>query len=389
MTSMAEFSNTGDFYDFHALLTDEERDIVLRTRTFLVEQVAPIANDAWSRAEFPHQLIKGFAELDIAGLAYRGARSLLTGFLALEMNRVDPSMATFFGVHSGLAMGSIASCGSDEQQERWMPDMAAMTKIGAFGLTEPEGGSDVAAGLRTTARREGDEWVLNGRKRWIGNATFADLVVIWARDEENNVLGFVIEKDTPGFEATKIENKIALRTVQNADITLTECRVPEANRLSGAHGFRDTADILRRTRGGVAWQAVGVMMGAYELALAYAKEREQFGRPIAKFQLMQDLLVRMLGNVTSSLGLVVRLAQLQDDGVYQDEHSALAKVVATTRMREVVGWARELFAGNGIVLDYQIGRFVADAEAIYSYEGTREINSLITGRAITGLSAFV
>lgn len=167
----------GDFYDFHALLTDEERETLARTRKFLVEQVAPIANDAWARAEFPFELIKGFAALDIAGLAYRGARSLLTGFLALEMNRVDPSMATFFGVHSGLAMGSIATCGSDEQRERWLPHMAAMTKIGAFGLTEPDGGSDVAGGLRTTARRDGADWVLNGHKRWIGNATFADLVV--------------------------------------------------------------------------------------------------------------------------------------------------------------------------------------------------------------------
>lgn len=389
MSRPAEFGPTGDFYGFADLLTTEERDVVLRTRAFLREQVEPIANAAWARAEFPFDLIKGFAALDIAGLEYRGARSLLTGFLALEMNRVDPSIATFFGVHSGLAMGSIAACGSAEQRDRWLPDMAAMTRIGAFGLTEPDGGSDVAAGLRTTARRVGGEWVLNGRKRWIGNATFADLVVIWARDEENHVLGFVVEQGTPGLTATKIENKIALRTVQNADITLTDCTVPESNRLSGARGFRDTADILRRTRGGVAWQAVGVMMRAYELALAYAREREQFGRPIAGFQLMQDLLVRMLGNVTSALGLVVRLAQLQDDGVYRDEHSALAKVVATTRMREVVGWARELFAGNGIVLDYDIGRFVADAEAIYSYEGTREINSLITGRAITGLGAFV
>jgi glutaryl-CoA dehydrogenase len=386
---MADFSHPGDFYDFHGLLTDDEREIVLRTRTFMREQVEPIANDAWARAEFPFDLIKGFAELDIAGLAHRGARSLLTGFLALEMNRVDPSLATFFGVHSGLAMGSVAACGSDEQRERWLPDMAAMTKIGAFGLTEPNGGSDVAGGLHTTAVRDGDGWILNGSKRWIGNGTFADLVVIWARDEDNHVRGFVVERGTPGYAATRIENKIALRTVQNADITLTDCRVPDENRLARANGFRDTANVLRRTRGGVAWQAVGVMMGAYELALAYAKEREQFGRPIAKFQLMQDLLVRMLGNVTSSLGLVVRLAQLQDDGDYRDEHSALAKVVATTRMREVVGWARELFAGNGIVLDYNIGRFVADAEAIYSYEGTREINSLIVGRAITGLSAFV
>jgi glutaryl-CoA dehydrogenase len=335
-------------------------------------------------------LIPSFAELDVAGLADRGARSLLTGFIALELNRVDPSLATFFGVHSGLAMGSIARCGSTEQRERWLPAMARMERIGAFALTEPDGGSDVAGGLRTTARRDGDEWVLDGAKRWIGNATFADLVVVWARDaDDGRVLGFVVDPHTAGFTATRIENKMALRTVQNADITLTGCRVPEADRLQNAHGFRDTAAVLRQTRGGVAWQAVGVMMGAYEIALAYARQREQFGRPIASFQLVQDLLVRMLGNVTTSLALVVRLAQLQDDGTYRDEHSALAEAVCTVRMREAVGWAREILGGNGIVLDHDIARFVADAEAIYSYEGTREINTLIVGRAITGIGAFV
>jgi glutaryl-CoA dehydrogenase len=386
---MTERDPAFDFYDFQDLLTEEEREIVRRVRSFMEEEVAPIADEAWGAAKFPHDLVPRFAELDIAGLAYRGARSLLTGFVAMEMNRVDPSMATFFGVHTGLAMGSIAHCGSGEQRDRWLPEMAKMSKIGAFGLTEPDGGSDVAGGLRTTARRDGDTWVLNGAKRWIGNATFADLVIIWARDEEGHVRGFVVEKGTPGFAATKIEHKIALRTVENADISLTDCRVPEANRLQEANGFRDTADILRRTRGGVAWQSVGVMMGAYELALAYAKERRQFGRPIAGFQLVQDLLVRMLGNVTAALGMVVRLAQLQDAGVYRDEHSALAKAFCTVRMREAVGWAREILGGNGIVLDYKVGRFVADAEAIYSYEGTREINTLITGRAITGLGAFV
>jgi glutaryl-CoA dehydrogenase len=379
-----------DFYDQQSLLTEDEREIVLRVRSFMEKEVAPIANEAWAKAEFPHRLVPGFASLDVAGLAGRGARSLLTGFVTMEMNRVDPSMATFFGVHTGLAMGSIARCGSEEQQERWLPAMSRMERIGAFGLTEPHGGSDVAAGLETTARRDGDTWVLNGAKRWIGNATFADLIIIWARDEEDDhVKGFVVEKDTPGFTATKIEHKIALRTVENADITLTECRVPETDRLQRAGGFRDTADVLRRTRGGVAWQAVGVMMGAYERALAYAKEREQFGRPIAKFQLVQDLLVRILGNLTSSMGMVVRLAQLQDSGVYRDEHSALAKAYCTVRMREAVGWSREILGGNGIVLDYDVGRFVADAEAIYSYEGTREMNTLITGRAITGLGAFV
>ena len=377
----------GDLYRFQDLLDAEESAVVERVRAFLTAEVVPIANDCWARAEFPFQLIKGYADLGIAG---RQHSSLLAGWLALEMAHADPSMATFFGVHAGLAMGSIAGCGSAEQQDRWLPAMAKFEQIGAFGLTEPSGGSDVAAGLDTTARREGDEWVLNGAKRWIGNATFADLTVIWARDvADNQVKGFVVGKDAPGFTATKIENKIALRIVQNADITLTDVRVPESDRLQNANTFKDTAKILRQTRSGVAWQAVGVMLAAYEIALAYAKEREQFGRPIGKFQLVQDLLVRMLGNLTGCLGMVVRLAQLQDRGEYRDEHSALAKAYCTTRMREVVGWARELLAGNGIVLEYDIGRFVADSEALYSYEGTREINTLIVGRAVTGLSAFV
>jgi glutaryl-CoA dehydrogenase len=386
---------TGDFYGFEELLSDEERATLQRVREFLRTEVAPVVNDYWARAEFPTELVKGYAELGIAGRAYPEVpgpkpTSLLSGFLALEMAHTDASMATFFGVHSGLAMGSIAACGSPEQRERWLPDMARMDRIGAFALTEPHGGSDVAGGMRTTARRDGDGWVLNGAKRWIGNGTFADLVVVWARDEDDgHVKGFVVERDTPGFTATKIENKMALRSVQNADIVLSDCRVPEANRLQNANSFRDTAVILRRTRSGVAWQSVGVMLAAYEIALAYAKEREQFGRPIGKFQLVQDLLVRMLGNATASCGMVVRLAQLQDAGTYRDEHSALAKAYCTSRMREVVGWARELLAGNGIILDYDIGRFVADAEALYSYEGTREINTLVVGRAITGFGAFV
>jgi glutaryl-CoA dehydrogenase len=380
----------GDFYDYTGLLEEEEKQIVERVRAFMAEEIAPIADEAWTKASFPHQIVPKMAKLDVTELEYRGGRSLLTGFVVLEMNRVDPSIGTFFGVHSGLAMGSIARLGSREQRQRWLPPMATMEKIGAFALTEPDGGSDVAAGLRTTARREGDVWVLDGAKRWIGNGTFADVVVVWAKDvADGQVKGFVVEKGTPGFTATKIENKIALRTVQNADITLTGCRVPEANRLAEAGGFRDTAAILRQTRGGVAWQAVGCMMGAYERALSYAGEREQFGRPIAAFQLVQDLLVRMLGNLTSSFGMVVRLAQLQDAGVYRDEHSAMAKAYCTARMREAVGWGREIMAGNGIVLEYGMGRFVADSEAIYSYEGTREINSLIVGRAITGHGAFV
>jgi glutaryl-CoA dehydrogenase len=240
--------------------------------------------------------------------------------------------------------------------------------------------------MRTTG---GGSWVLDGVKRWIGNGTFADLVVVWARDvADDQVKAFVVERGTPGLGSRKMEGKIALRITQNAVIELRGCRVPEANRLPGARSFRDTARVLRQTRGGAAWGAVGCMLAAYELAVRYAADREQFGRPIGGFQLVQDHLATMLGNVTSGLAMVVRLAQLQEQGVRRHEQSALAKSVATTRMRETVALAREVFGGNGILLENDVARFFADAEALYSYEGSREMNQLIVGRSITGLSAF-
>jgi glutaryl-CoA dehydrogenase len=386
----------GDFFGYEHLLTPDERDTLARVRAFLDDSVAPIVDDYWMRAEFPHQLVKGFADLDIAGLHQEHApgptaRRLFTGFLSLAVARTDPSINSFLGIQTGLVMGSIDAGGDDEQRERWLPALSRFEQIGAFGLTEPHGGSDVAGGLQTTARRDGDHWVLNGAKKWIGNATFADLVVIWARVEgdDHRICGFVVERGTPGFETTKMEGKLALRITQNAEINLTDCRVPEANRLQHVDGFGAISGVLARTRAGVAWGAVGCMMAAYELAAAYATEREQFGRPIGGFQLIQDLLVRMLGNVTASLGMVVRLAQLQDEGNLSDAQASLAKVYCSTRMREVVSWARELFGGNGILIEHHIGRFFNDAEALYSYEGTREINTLIVGRDITGTGAFV
>ncbi|WP_089955317.1 acyl-CoA dehydrogenase family protein [Lentzea xinjiangensis] len=388
---------TADFYDYEALLADDERKILLGAREFMTTEIKPLVNEYWAKGEFPHELIAKFRGAGLTALPYEGygehpaaVSNLLTGMLAMEMTRTDASVATFFGVHNGLAMYSIHSGGSPEQRDRWLPAMAAMDKIGAFAMTEPLGGSDVAGGMRTTARREGDAWVLNGAKRWIGNATFADYVVVWARDlDDDQVKGFVVEKGTPGFAAEKIEGKIAFRIVENAEITLTDVRVPEADRLQRVNSFRDVAEILRATRGGVAWQALGLMIGAYELALAHAGQREQFGRPIAGFQLVQDLLVKSLGNITASWGMLVQLARLQDAGVFRDEHSSLAKAFVTSRMREVVAWSREIFGGNGIVLDHGVARFFADAEAIYSFEGTREMNTLIVGKAITGQSAFV
>jgi len=388
---------TADFYNYETLLSDEERKILVKAREFMRTDVKPLVNENWAKGEFPKELIGLFRESGLAGLPYEGygehtgaVSNLLTGMLSMEMTRTDASVATFFGVHNGLAMYSIYAGGSQEQRDRWLPEMAAMDKIGAFAMTEPLGGSDVAGGMRTTAKRDGDTWILNGAKKWIGNATFADYVVVWARDvDDNHVKGFVVEKDMPGFDPRKIEGKLAFRIVENAEIILTDVRVPEANRLQGINGFRDVAEILRATRGGVAWQALGVMIGAYELALDYAKERKQFGRPIARFQLVQDLLVKSLGNITASWGMLIQLARLQDAGIFRDEHSSLAKAFVTSRMREVVAWSREIFGGNGIVLDYDVARFFADSEAIYSFEGTREMNTLIVGKAITGESAFV
>jgi glutaryl-CoA dehydrogenase len=308
----------------------------------------------------------------------------------MEIAKVDCSFATFFGVHSGLAMGSIFLCGSEEQKKKWLPPMARMEKVGSFGLTEPLVGSGASRGLGTTARREGDTWILNGQKKWIGNSTFGDLTIIWARDvADSQVKGFIVENKSPGFKVEKIEHKMALRVVQNGHITLEDCIVPEENRLQNDTSFRDTARVLRMTRGFVAWEAVGCQMGAFENALLYAQQREQFGKPIASFQLVQDLLVKMSGNITACQCMVVRLSQLQDQGKLADEHASLAKAFCTVKMRETVGFARELLGANGILLDYNVGRFVADSEAIYSYEGTREMNTLIVGRALSGFSAFV
>lgn len=295
----------GDFYDLSLKLSDEQRELQLEVRQFMEKEVKPIANKYWNKAEFPFEIIPKMAELNICGMAYKGIGSrdesfLMEGIVAMELARIDVSISTFFGVHSGLAMGSIYLCGSDSQKEEWLPKMQKMELIGAFGLTEPDVGSAVAGGLGTTCRQEGDEWVLNGQKKWIGNATFADVTVIWARDEETNrVKGFLVRKGNPGFKAEKMEDKMALRTVQNALIMLTDCRIPESDRLQKCDSFKDTAKVLKMTRAAVAWQAVGCSRGAYESALKYTKKREQFGRPIAAFQLIQNHLVEMVANLTA------------------------------------------------------------------------------------------
>lgn len=385
----------GDFYNISHTLNSEERALQLRVRTFMEEEVKPIVNDYWLRGEFPHHLIPKIGELDICGITYEGFSNplrscLIEGVLAMEMARIDASFATFFGVQSGLVMGSIYLLGSEEQKQQWLPELKSLRKIGAFGLTEPEVGSAVAGGLTMKAKRNGNTWVLNGQKKWIGNATFADVIIIWAEDEDDKqVKGFLVKKGNPGLSVDKMEDKMALRIVQNGIVTLTNCEVEETDRLQKANSFKDTANVLRMTRAGVAWLAVGCARGAYEAALKYTREREQFGKPIASFQLIQNHLVEMLTNLTAMQTMVTRLSELQDQKELTDEHASLAKVFCSLRTRDIVSKAREVMGGNGILLEYDVARFVADAEAIYSYEGTKEINTLIVGRAITGYSAFV
>ena len=384
-----------DFYGFEEQLSAPEKEALAGLRRWLEADVAPIVDEHWERAEFPRHLLPAFHSQPVFGMQWDETKSfdnsaLYRGWTALEMSRVDASISTYVGVQNGLAMGSIGVAGSAEQRAEWLPRLARGEVIGAFGLTEPLSGSDSARGLRTTATREGDEWVLNGAKRWIGNATFSDITVMWAKDTaDGQVKGFLVPTSTPGYVATKIENKIALRMVQNADITLTDVRVPEELRLQNANSFRDTAAVLRLTRAEVAWAAVGVSVGAFEAALRYSTEREQFGKPIAQHQLIQQHLANMTGNITASIAMCTRVSIMQDEGTQKDEHAALAKAYATSRMRETVAWARESMGGNGIVLDYGAARHFADAEALYSYEGTKEMNSLIVGRALTGAAAFV
>jgi len=391
--AMQATDRTLALYLFDDLLTDEEREIRDRVRTFCDEEVTPIINQYWERAEFPQELVPKLARLELAGGPIQGygcpgMSSVAAGLIGMELSRGDGSVCTFFGVTSGLAMSSIYYCGSEEQKQRWLPSMAKLETIGAFALTEPHIGSD-ASHIHTRATRVGDRYVLNGAKRWIGNATFADVTVVWARDEDTGqVAGFLVEKGTPGFDARPIDGKLAKRALINADITLTDCEIPAENRLQKANSFRDTANVLKNTRYGVAWEAVGHALAAYELARDYALQRQQFGRPIAGFQLIQAKLVQMLGDVTQMQLLCWRLSKLRDEGKMTEGMASLAKQQCAARARQVVALGREIMGGNGILLENHMARHFADMEAVYTYEGSNEINTLVVGREITGLQAF-
>ncbi|RBY85911.1 acyl-CoA dehydrogenase family protein [Blastococcus sp. TF02A-26] len=380
-----------DFYALEDLLAPEEIEIRDRVRAFGEREVTPIVNEYWERAEFPGQLVPRLAELGIAGGTIEGygcpgMSAVSAGLVAAELARADGSIGTFNGVHSFLAMQSIAMLGSEEQRQRWLPAMARMETIGAFGLTEPRHGSD-AVGLETSARRDGDSWVLDGQKKWIGNGSIADLVLIWARDEDGDVGGYVVEKGTPGFEATVMTGKTALRAVWQAEITLTGVRVPAENRLAECRSFKDVSTVLDRTRYTVAWRALGLATASYELALAHALQREQFGQPIAGYQLVQDKLARMLAEITSMQLMCWRLSKLADADRMTPAMASLAKMNHAAKARAIVADARDILGGDGILLDHHVARHHADMEAVFTFEGTDSVQALIVGREITGLSA--
>ena len=381
-----------DYYLVGELLTPAERALRNKVRRFATEEIIPVINDYWERAEFPFELVPRLARLKIAGSTIRGygcpgMSVMASGLVGMELARGDGSICTFFGVHSGLAMGSIHILGSEAQKRRWLPPMARMEKIGAFGLTEPDHGSDALL-LETQAVRDGDDYVLTGSKRWIGNGSIADLVIIWARDDEGGIGGFVVEKGSPGYEARVMTGKLSKRAVWQAEITLDGVRVPVANRLAKSKTFQDTAKVLTATRYGVAWEALGHGLAVYEAALTYAKERTQFGKPLVSFQLVQDKLAKMLAELTSMQLICFRLSQLATEGKLTPGMASMAKMNNAAKARAMAADAREILGGNGILLDYHVARHQADMEAVFTYEGTDSIQALILGREITGETAF-
>jgi len=382
-----------DYFLLKGTLTAAELDYLERTRRFVHDEVLPVINGYWERAEVPLALCRRLGELGLVGDGIEGygcppMSATAAGLVHMELNRGDGSVGTFLGVQAGLAMRSIAMLGSEVQKRRWLPAMARCEKLGAFALTEPLHGSDSVA-LETEAVRHGDEYVITGAKRWIGNGTLADVVVLWARDaEDGQVKGFLVETPASGYEARVIEGKGSLRALWQADIELRDLRVPVANRLPGARSFKDAGRVLKATRAACAWMALGHAVAGYDAALTYCGQRRQFGKPLAGFQIVQEKLVRMLTEVTAMQLYCVRIGRLEETDDLSDTIASLAKLNNTLKARQVLAEARNLLGGNGILLESHVIRHMADMEAIFTFEGTETIQTLIVGRHITGQSAF-
>ncbi|BCW57207.1 acyl-CoA dehydrogenase family protein [Arthrobacter sp. StoSoilB20] len=372
------------------LLPPDERARYLEIREFLQTRIRAASIEYWNREEFPFGLLADMAKFGLGGLQTDGSSKLFKGLMYTEVARADVSLSALVGIHNELIVGMIDELGSPEQKRKWLPGLEAFTQLGAFALTEPDHGSDIAGGLSTTARRDGGEWVINGAKRWIGAGTIADFALVWARDEsDGHIKGFIVESDRPGYSATKISHKIGLRIMQNADIVLDKVRIPVENLLPGATEFSRANELLRDSRAWVGWQAAGIQLAAFDIARSYALERKQFGKELARFQLVQQQLADILGNANASLSMMVELARIQQAGKLEMVQAAMCKATTTRLARSSVAMGRSLLGGNGITTDYEMAKLFGDAEILYTYEGSYEINSMIVARAVTGKSAFV
>ena len=380
-----------DYYAVFKDVPEADRQFWKRARTFADETLDEV-NEAWDKAEFPVHLARRLGELDlltdgVAGPGLTPMSPLAAGLVNMEISRGDGSMGTVIAVQGGLALRSIAYFGSDEQKATWLVPLARGHKLGAFALTEPGHGSD-SVSLETTAVRRGDSWVINGDKKWIGNGSVGDVTVVWARDEENHVRGFLVEQSTPGYLGRTIRGKASLRAIHQAHITLTDVRVPLTAVLPGTHSFKDASTVLLATRLGVAWAALGHATAVFEAALTYARERVQFGKTLASFQLVQERLTRMLATLTTMQLTCRHLAALDQAGTLTPTQAALAKYSNTRGAREMAAVARDMLGGNGILLENHVIRHMADIESLHTYEGTESIQALLIGRDLTGISAF-
>lgn len=370
-------------------LTHQEQAKLQEVHTFLQEEVRPVAGQYWDGEEFPFELLPKLAAHGLGELEFSGFSRLYRGLVYAEVTRADVSLSALVGIHNELVLQLINDLGSEQQREQWLDGLRNFTKVGCFALTEPDHGSDIAGGLATTATKTDDGWIINGTKRWIGAGTFADFAIVFARDvADNEVKGFIVDLDREGVTRSKIDRKMGLRIMQNADLGFDNVLIPEANLIPGAASFKATNIYLKNSRAWVGWQGAGIQLGIFDKAREYAITREQFGKPIAKFQLIQESLSRILGNASASLAMMAQVAWIQEQGKLEMPFAALAKATTTRLARESAAAGRNIAGGNGILTQHDLSKLMNDTEIIYTYEGTYEINSLIVGRAITGQSAF-
>ncbi|RZL84892.1 MAG: acyl-CoA dehydrogenase [Rhodococcus sp. (in: high G+C Gram-positive bacteria)] len=397
-TTSKRAAAVSDYLHLDDELTPEELAIRDKVREFAEQRVLPVINGYWEKAEFPYELLPPLAELGIIGTTIQGygcpgMSRKAAGMVARETARADGSINTFLGVHSNLCMGALNLLGSPEQRQRWLPALAGLETTGAFALTEPDHGSDSVA-LETSARPDGDTWVIDGHKRWIGNGHAADVVVLFARNtEDGEVNAFVVEKDgkghhPAGYNPIVITGKIGKRAILQADIVIENMRIPEADRLENCRSFADVSRVLQATRGGAAWEAVGHAMACFEIAADYAAERVQFGNPIAGYQLVQSRLANMLSELTAMQLMCNRMAELADKGALTNATASMVKMATAQKGKWICSEARDLLAGNGLLLENHVARHLTDMEVVSTYEGTDSIQALLVGRDITGISAF-